>query len=254
MTQIPAIEIHDLTVSFDKRPVLWNVDVSLPAGEMIGVMGPNGAGKSTLIRAVMGLAPIESGWVKILGKPLSEQRRLVGYVPQRESVDWDFPVTVADVVLMGTYARCGWFGRPGAREREIAAESLARCDLSDLSQRQISELSGGQRQRVFLSRALAQQADVYLLDEPFVGIDAVTQSQIVELLQSLRAAGKTIVVVHHDLQTASEYFTRVLLLNLRLIAFGTPDEVLTRERLRQAYGGRMSILADAADLWAESRR
>jgi len=242
-----AIEIHDLTVSYDKKPVLWNIDVALPEGQIIGVIGPNGAGKSTLIKAVMGLLPVESGWVRIFGEPLARQRKNVGYVPQRESVDWDFPVTVRDVVLMGTYGRLGLFRRPGRAERELAERCLAQVGLAEFAGRQIANLSGGQRQRVFLARALAQESRIYLMDEPFAGVDAATEGAIIELLRSMRRAGKTVLVVHHDLQTAPDYFDSILLLNMRLVAFGPTPSVFTAELLQKTYGGKLTILSEAAD-------
>lgn len=250
----PPIEIHDLTVSYDKRPVLWNIDVTLPEGEIIGVIGPNGAGKSTLIKAVLGLIPADSGWVRIYGEPLSQQRNTVGYVPQRESVDWDFPVTVRDVVLMGTYGRLGLFRRPGAKERECCDRCLDQVGMTAYGDRQISNLSGGQRQRVFLARALAQQSRIYLLDEPFVGVDAATEAAIIELLRSMKREGRTLLVVHHDLQTVPEYFDSLLMLNMRLVAFGPTREVFTETLLQKTYGGRLTILSEAAEQVAGTRR
>src|SRR6266571_5320939 len=197
---VPPVEVHDLTVSYDKKPVLWNIDVAIPEGQIIGIIGPNGAGKSTLIKAIMGLIPAESGWVKIYGESLARQRRLVGYVPQRESVDWDFPVTVRDVVLMGTYGRLGLFRRPGRAERELCDCCLEQVGMTQFAGRQIANLSGGQRQRVFLARALAQDSQIYLMDEPFAGVDAATEAAIIELLRSLKEQKRTLLVVHHDLQ------------------------------------------------------
>lgn len=254
MSGPPPVEVHDLTVSYDKKPVLWNIDVSIPEGQIIGIIGPNGAGKSTLIKAVMGLMPADSGWVKIYGEPLARQRRLVGYVPQRESVDWDFPVTVRDVVLMGTYGRLGLFRRPGKAERELCDRCLAQVGMAAYADRQIANLSGGQRQRVFLARALAQESRIYLMDEPFVGVDAATESAIIELLRNLKDQGRTLLVVHHDLQTAPEYFDSILLLNMRLVAFGPTQEMFTTELLQKTYGGRLTILAEAAEQVAGTRR
>jgi manganese/zinc/iron transport system ATP- binding protein len=250
----PPVEVHDLTVSYDKRPVLWNVDVSFPEGQIIGIIGPNGAGKSTLIKAIMGLLPCESGWVRIYGESLARRRRDVGYVPQRESVDWDFPVTVRDVVLMGTYGRLGLFRRPGRAERELCEKCLDQVGLTALGDRQISNLSGGQRQRVFLARALAQDCRIYLMDEPFVGVDAATEQAIIELLRSMQQQGRTLLVVHHDLQTAPEYFDSILMLNLRLVAFGPTRDVFTASLLQKTYGGRLTILAEAAEQVAGTRR
>jgi manganese/zinc/iron transport system ATP- binding protein len=238
----PAIEVTDLTVAYGDRPVLWDVDVTVPAGTLMAIVGPNGAGKTTLIKAILGLLPIAAGQVLIYGRPYSEQRHLVGYVPQRGSVDWDFPTSVLDVVTMGRYGALGWFRRPGRRERAAALEALEKVGMKDYAQRQISQLSGGQQQRTFLARALVQDAQVYFMDEPFQGVDATTERAIVTLLKDLRAAGKTVVVVHHDLQTVSEYFDWVTLLNVRRIASGPVAEVFTEENLRLAYGGRVGFL------------
>jgi len=242
-----AFEIHDMTVAYHRRPVLWDIDLTLPEGKLVGIVGPNGAGKTTLIKAALGLVPLASGKVEIYGKSYREQRHLVGYVPQRESVDWDFPVTVRDVVLMGTYGRLGWFRRPGRAERDIADRCLEQVGMTALANRQIRQLSGGQQQRVFLARALAQDAQIYFLDEPFSGVDAATEAAIVELLQTLRASGKTVLLVHHDIQTVREYFDYVILLNMRLIACGPVDTTFTNENLHKTYGGRLTILDEAAE-------
>jgi manganese/zinc/iron transport system ATP- binding protein len=240
------LEVHDLTVAYQRRSVLWGVDVTIGAGQLVGLIGPNGAGKSTLIRACMGLLPPVSGYVRLFGKPLAETLHRVGYVPQRESVDWDFPVTVEDVVAMGRYGRAGLFRRLSKADRERIAESLDRVQMLPYARRQIGNLSGGQQQRVFLARALAQDADLYFMDEPFVGVDAATEAAIIELLRSLRERGRTIIVVHHDLPTAKSYFDHLLLLNLRVIAYGPTEEVFTAELLQRTYGGRLNILADVA--------
>src|SRR3990172_7855805 len=214
---------------------------------MIGIVGPNGAGKSTLIKAVLGLVPLASGKVEIYGRPYQQQRRLVGYVPQRESVDWDFPVTALDVVMMGTYGRLGWFRRPGLAERRDAERCLDQVGMANLANRQIRQLSGGQQQRVFLARALAQDAQIYFMDEPFAGVDAATEQAIVALLQNLRAGGKTVLVVHHELQTVRDYFDHVILLNMRLVAAGPTASTFTRQNLQKTYGGRLTILDQAAE-------
>jgi manganese/zinc/iron transport system ATP- binding protein len=242
-----ALEIHDMTVAYHRRPVLWDVDLAVPEGKLVGIVGPNGAGKTTLIKAALGLVPLASGKVEIYGKPYREQRHLVGYVPQRESVDWDFPVTVRDVVLMGAYGRLGWFRRPGRNERETADRCLDQVGMRSFARRQIRQLSGGQQQRVFLARALAEEAKVYFLDEPFAGVDAATEQAIVTLLQALRSAGKTVFVVHHDLQTVREYFDYVILLNMRLVACGPVGETFTNENLQKTYGGRLTLLDEAAE-------
>ena len=243
----PPVEVHDLTVAYHTRPVLWDVDLSLPDGKLIAVVGPNGAGKTTLLKAILGLVPISAGWIKVFGSPYAEKRESVAYIPQRTSVDWDFPTSALDVVLMGTYGRLGWFRRPGAAERERAMHCLQRVGISELARRQISQLSGGQQQRVFLARALAQDARLYLMDEPFAAVDATTERAIVQLLRELRDQGRTVVAVHHDLQSVPEYFDWVVLLNLRLIAAGSVREVFTQTNLQRTYGGQLKILAQAAD-------
>ncbi len=243
---IPALELHDLTVSYAKKPVLYGVDVQVPQGALVGIIGPNGAGKSTMIRAIMGLTPASSGWVQIFGESFEKNRHRVGYVPQREQVDWDFPVNVMDVVLMGRYGRRGWLRRVTKEDQKIAEESLDKVGMLPFRNRQIANLSGGQQQRVFLARALAQQSDLYLMDEPFAGVDATTERAIVTLLQELQSQGKTILVVHHDLTTAKEYFDHLLLLNMRLVTFGKTEDVFTVEQLQKTYGGRLTILSDVA--------
>ena len=241
------LEIHDLTVAYHKRPVLWGVDVEVPAGQLVGVIGPNGAGKSTLIKAAMGLVPVSSGWVKVFGRPVKDNLRRVGYVPQRESVDWDFPVSVMDVVLMGRYGHLGLFKRPRKEDREVARECLEKVKMLPYADRQISNLSGGQQQRVFLARALAQESDLYFMDEPFAGVDAATEAAIVTILQELKDQGKTLLVVHHDLPTAKTYFDSLLLLNMRVVAFGPTEEVFNYDLLQSTYGGRLTILSEVAD-------
>lgn len=244
----PPVEVHDLTVSYNNKPVLWDVDFSLPEASLLAIVGPNGAGKSTLIKVIMGLVEPVSGYALIYGKPLRQMRTRIAYVPQRETVDWNFPVSVFDVVLMGRYAHLSLFQRPKKRDKEIARQALEKVGLADFADRQIAQLSGGQQQRVFLARALAQEADVYFMDEPFAGVDASTEDHILELLRELRADGKTVIVVHHDLQTVSEYFEWVMLLNLRLVALGPTDSTLTQENLQKTYGGRLNILSQALEL------
>jgi manganese/zinc/iron transport system ATP- binding protein len=241
MNQI-AIEVTDLTVAYHEQPVLWDVDLQVPTGVLMAIVGPNGAGKSTLIKTILGLVRPAAGQVLIHGRPYAGQRRLVGYVPQRGSVDWDFPTNVLDVVMMGRYGALGWLRRPGRHERAAALEALDKVGMLTFANRQISQLSGGQQQRVFLARALVQDAQIYFMDEPFQGVDATTERAIVTLLQELRAAGKTVVVVHHDLQTVPEYFDWVAFLNVRLIASGPVDKVFTEAHLRQTYGGRIALL------------
>ncbi len=236
-----AIEVTDMTVAYGEKPVLWDVDLEVRKGVLMAIVGPNGAGKTTLIRAVLGLVKPAAGQALVHGRPYAAQRSLVAYVPQRGSVDWDFPTSVLDVVLMGRYGRIGWVRRPGKVDREAAREALAQVGMADLAGRQISQLSVGQQQRVFLARALVQHAEVYFMDEPFQGVDATTEKAIVELLRALREQGKTVVAVHHDLQTVPEYFDEVTLLNVRRIASGAVDEVFTEENLRRTYGGRAAL-------------
>jgi manganese/zinc/iron transport system ATP- binding protein len=241
------LEVHDLTVAYHRKPVLWGVDFAVPRGQLVGIVGPNGAGKSTLIKAAMGLLPLSSGWVKIFGQPVRKNFRRIGYMPQRESVDWDFPVSVMDVVLMGRYGRLGLLRRPRRADREIARACLEKVHMLPYADRQISNLSGGQQQRVFLARALAQESDLYFMDEPFAGVDAATETAIITLLHELRDKGKTLLVVHHDLPTARHYFDMLLLLNMRVVAFGPTEQVFTGELLQKTYGGRLTILSEVAE-------
>jgi len=246
-----AIEVHDLTVAYHTQPVLWDVDLELPEGQMIAIVGPNGAGKSTLLKAILGLVKPVTGWVKIFGAPYARRRSWVGYVPQRESVDWDFPTNALDVVTMGVYGSLGWLRRPGRRHRERALACLDKLGIRELASRQISQLSGGQQQRVFLARALAQEARLYLMDEPFAGVDATTEHAILTLLQELRASGRTVVAVHHDLQTVADYFDHVALLNMRLVAAGPVASTFTAKNLQRTYGGRLTVLTQAAEALLE---
>lgn len=240
---LPAVFVRDLTVAYDEKPVLWDIDFDVPEGTLTAIVGPNGAGKSTLIKAILGLVPIAAGTVRLLGEPYSHNRGKVGYVPQRGTVDWDFPTDALDVVTMGLYGSLGWFRRPGAREREKALECLDRVGMADFAKRQISQLSGGQQQRVFLARALAQDPRLYFMDEPLSGVDAATEQTVFEILRLLRSEGKTVVVVHHDLETVRETFDRTILLNVKLIASGPTKSVLVREALEAAYGGNLVKLA-----------
>jgi len=244
----PALEVHDLTVSYDKKPVLWGIDFSIPKGSLCGIIGPNGAGKSTLIKSITDLIAINSGYVKLFGQELNEVRKRISYVPQRESVDWDFPASVMDVVLMGRYANLGLFKSPRKADKDAAFKALELVGMESFSKRQISQLSGGQQQRVFLARALTQNADMYLLDEPFSGVDAATEKAIIGILKNLSAEGKTIMVVHHDLQSVENYFDWVLLLNLRLVASGPTKDVFTPALLEETYGGKLTLLSEVSEL------
>lgn len=239
----PAIEVRDLTVAYREKPVLWDIDLTVPNGILMAIVGPNGAGKTTMLKSIMGLLKVAAGQVLIFGDTYRKQRHRVAYVPQRGSVDWDFPASVLDVVLMGLYGKLGWFRRPGKKEKALAREALQQVGMEAFESRQISQLSGGQQQRVFLARALVQDADLYFMDEPFQGVDATTERTIIELLRVLRVQGKTVMVVHHDLQTVMEYFDYVMLLNVRSIASGPVEEVFTDENLRTTYGGRVGFLS-----------
>lgn len=231
-----AIEVNDLTVAYKYKPVLWDIDLKVPEGVLMAIVGPNGAGKSTLIKSILGIIQPVAGDIQIYNRPYEKQRDLVAYVPQRGSVDWDFPTTVFDIVLMGTYGQLGLFKKPGKKEKEKAEEALKKVGMHDFKNRQISQLSGGQQQRTFLARALVQEAKVYFMDEPFQGVDATTERAIIEILKELRKQGKTVVVVHHDLQTVPEYFDWVTFLNLKKIAAGSIEDVFNDENLTKTYG------------------
>ena len=241
------LSVRDVTVAYHRKPVLWNVTLDIPRGSLVGLVGPNGAGKSTLLKTVVDMVPRVSGQVLIFGQPYRQSRQRLAYVPQRESVDWDFPATALDVVLMGTYGQLGWFKRAGKSERERALAALAQMEIDHLATRQISQLSGGQQQRTFLARALVQQADLYLMDEPFAAVDAATEKAIVHLMRELQSQGKTIIVVHHDLHTVPEYFDFLVLLNLRLVAAGEMSQVLTKDNLQKTYGGKLTLLEEVGE-------
>lgn len=230
------IEVEDMTVAYEKKPVLWDIDLKIPKGVLMAIVGPNGAGKSTLIKAMLDLVKPISGKVLFNGADYHSQRRYIGYVPQRESVDWDFPTSVFDVVLMGTYGQIGWIKRPGRKEKEKALDAIKKVGMEEFIDRQISQLSGGQQQRVFLARALVQDADIYFMDEPLQGVDARTEKAIIRILKELRTNGKTVVVVHHDLQTVQEYFDWVTLLNTKIIKYGRVEEVFNEDNLKITYG------------------
>ena len=240
------LAVHDLTVAYHRKPVLWDVELNIPEGTLSGIVGPNGAGKSTLLKACLELIPKTSGEALIYGKSYENQRDLIAYVPQRESVDWDFPVSALDVVIMGTYRKLGWFKRVTKIQKQQALEALEKVGISHLAQRQISQLSGGQQQRVFLARALVQEAEIYFMDEPFAAVDAATEQAIIELLQELNTKGKTVLCVHHDLATVSRYFDYLVLLNMRVVASGPTSETFTRENLQKTYGGKLNLLDDVA--------
>lgn len=236
------IKVEDMTVAYSDKPVLWDVDLDIPKSVLMAIVGPNGAGKSTLIKAMLDLIKPVSGNVTFRGESYKEHRKHIGYVPQSESVDWDFPANVLDVVLMGRYGELGWFKRPGKKDKELALEALEKVGMKEFADRQISQLSGGQQQRIFLARALVQDADIYFMDEPFKGVDAKTEVAIVELLKELKNRGKTLIVVHHDLQTVEEYFDWVVLLNRQIIKVGPVEEVFTDENLNRTYRSTGQIL------------
>ncbi|MCO5218104.1 MAG: ABC transporter ATP-binding protein [Thermomicrobiales bacterium] len=240
-----AVTVHDLTVAYRDDPVLWDVDLSIPTGTLTAIIGPNGAGKSTLMKAILGLVPMAAGTVEIFGHTSELQRKLVGYVPQRGSVDWQFPTDALDVVTMGTYGQLGWIRRPGKAEKQRAMDALEQMGMADFAHRQISQLSGGQQQRVFLARALVQDAQLYFMDEPFVGVDARTEAAIIDLLKNLRDRGKTVVVVHHDLDSAPHYFDHVVLLNVQKIASGPMATTFTTENLERTYGAGKAMTREA---------
>lgn len=231
-----AVQVDDLTVAYNYKPVLWDVDLSVPEGVLMAIVGPNGAGKTTLIKAILGIIKPIAGSISIFGKPYDKQRKLVAYVPQKGSVDWDFPTTAFDVVLMGTYGSLGWIKRPGAKEKKLALECMEKVGMLPYRNRQISQLSGGQQQRVFLARALAQNASLYFMDEPFQGVDATTEVAIINILKELRKEGKTVIVVHHDLQTVPEYFDWVTFLNVKRIATGPVKDIFNDDNLTKTYG------------------
>ncbi|MDK2952595.1 MAG: manganese/zinc/iron transport system binding protein [Kosmotogales bacterium] len=239
-----VIEVNDLTVAYREKPVLWDIDLKIPRGVMMAVVGPNGAGKSTLIKALLEIINPIAGEVKFFGEPYRKARKRIGYVPQRESVDWDFPTTVLDVTLMGKYGYLGWIKRPTKKDKEEALEVLKKVGLTGFQNRQISQLSGGQQQRVFLARALMQDAEIYFMDEPFQGVDAKTEKAIINVLKEMKRKNKTLIVVHHDLQTIREYFDWITILNIRLVECGPVDKVYTVENLHKAYGSTLQLSLD----------
>ncbi|WP_040728148.1 metal ABC transporter ATP-binding protein [Thiomicrorhabdus sp. Kp2] len=244
---ISPLSVEHLSMRYHHKPVLTDVSFSIPEGKTIAIVGPNGAGKSTLLKGIMGLEPTIEGSVNFFGQPLEKKRLSTAYVPQREEIDWDFPINVMDVVLMGRHGHLKLWQRPGKIDKEIAEQALKDLQMWDFRDRQISQLSGGQQQRVFLARALAQQATLYLMDEPFAGVDVSTEKAIIELFKNLKAQGKTIICVHHDLNTVGEYFDWIIFINARLVAVGPVEEVLTKENLNKTYGGRLSLLNDLTE-------
>lgn len=243
----PYIQVTDLTVAYQRKPVLWEISLDIPKGALVGLVGPNGAGKSTLLKAMLNMVGRVSGEITLEGQPMLEQRERIAYVPQRESVDWDFPASVLDVVTMGLYRKIGWFMPVRKQHKQLALQALEQVGIADLANRQISQLSGGQQQRTFLARALVQNADLYLMDEPFAAVDAATEQSIVSVLRSIQSNGKTMLVVHHDLHTVPEYFDYLILLNVHAVAFGPMQSTFTPENLRKTYGGRLTLLDEVTE-------
>lgn len=243
---IPAIEVENLTVSFGARPALLDVTCTIDQGLLVGVIGPNGAGKSTLIKAILGFVKPDFGSVRILGADSEQAKGRVAYVPQRGAVDWDYPTTVHEVAMMGRYGHIPWWRDPGPEDRELVDQALEMVRMAEFRNRQIGQLSGGQQQRVFMARALAQGADILLLDEPFSGVDAATERAILDVLDRAKATGRTLVVVHHDLATAAEYFDRLILIKQRLYAYGRPEAVLNPELLSEVYEGTLRVFSGLA--------
>ncbi len=242
-----ACEVHDLKVSYEGKPVLWGIDFQIPSGVLAGIIGPNGSGKTTLLNTILGLKSPDRGHSQVFGKKIDKNRKRVSYVPQRDSVDWDFPASVFEVVLMGRYGQLGLFKRPKKVDKEITLNSIEKVGLTEFKDRQISELSGGQQQRVFIARSLAQEADLYFLDEPFAGVDAASEASIIKLMKRMVAEGKTLIVVHHDLNSVQDYFEYLVLLNLRMITSGRTQDVFTEENLSKTYGGQLTILSRIAE-------
>jgi manganese/zinc/iron transport system ATP- binding protein len=237
-----VVEIKDLTVAYQNQFVLQNIQLSIPKGNLVGIIGPNGAGKSTLLNAIMQLTPKIKGDIKILGDNLSNVRKQIAFIPQRDSVDWNFPISVLDLVLMGRYSKSAWFKNTTLTDKNIALNCLEKVKMYDLANKHISELSGGEKQRVFIARALAQEAEVYFFDEPLVGIDATSEREIMEILTNLKNEGKSIFVVHHDLQSSIDYFDWVIFINRKIVASGPISEVFNLNNLQNTYGEAFSVL------------
>ncbi|HEX2786695.1 MAG TPA: metal ABC transporter ATP-binding protein [Ignavibacteria bacterium] len=242
------ITVKNLTVTYNRKPAIKGINLRIGSGKIIGIIGPNGAGKSTLIKGILGFLPIDTGEVRIFGEPVQDVMKRVSYIPQKEQFDWDFPINVYDVVIMGRYPYLSTFGRPGTKDNEIAIKSLEKLEMIKYKDTQIRNLSGGQQQRIFLARALAQQSEIYFMDEPFVGVDAKTEAAIFKLIRELKDEGKTILIVHHDLSRIKDYFDELILINQTLVAAGPTDKVFTKENIEKTYGGRLTILEKATQL------
>ncbi len=244
----PAVEVRNLTAAYTQTPVLWDIDLEIPQGVLCGIIGTNGSGKSTLLKSIIGLHRADAGEVRVFGRKIEDVRHRVSYVPQRETVDWNFPVTVMDVALMGRYSSKNIFKRISQMDRKVALEALHQVNLVEYKDRHISQLSGGQQQRVFLARALAQQADLYIMDEPFAGVDAITEDAILKLMNQMKKDGKTVIIVHHDLQTAYEFFDYFVMLNTRLVAAAYKQEAFKDHNLRETFGSKLTILSKLSEM------
>ena len=248
MKKSPAVKVEHLNVNYEKTPALWDIDCEIPEGKLVGIIGPNGAGKSTFLKALLGMTSLSSGHIHFFGQPLAKVRQRIAYVPQRSSVDWDFPITAYEVVLMGRYGKLGLFKNPKEADKQAAMQALEKVGMLELKARQISQLSGGQQQRLFIARALLQDADIYLMDEPFAGVDMATEKALIVLMQEWKSKGKTLLVVHHDLSTVKSYFDWVILLNTCLVANGEVKDAFNSETIFRAYGKTSTLLTEAAKL------
>lgn len=246
-----AVSIKNLTVTYHKKPAIKGINLDIDEGAIIGIIGPNGAGKSTLIKAILGLLPADTGEIKIFGKDNSESLKRASYIPQKEQFDWDFPINVSEVVMMGRYPHISLFGRPSEKDEEIVSRMIDKVEMKNYEHTQIRNLSGGQQQRIFVARALAQESDIYFLDEPFVGVDAKTETAVFNLIKELKDNGKTILIVHHDLGKVKDYFDKLILINQTLIAYGNTDDVFTADIIQKTYGGRLTILQKVEQLMTD---
>ena len=245
------ISVKNLTVTYNKKPAIKGINLEIESSSIIGIVGPNGAGKSTLLKGILGLLPADTGEVKIFGKDIKDSLKRVSYIPQKEQFDWDFPINVSEVVMMGRYPYLSLFGSPKESDKQIVNRVLEKVEMKKYAHTQIRNLSGGQQQRIFLARALAQESDIYFLDEPFVGVDAKTETAIFNLIKELKSEGKTIMIVHHDLSKVEDYFDKIILINQILIAYGDTSKVFTPELLHRTYGGQLTILQKAEQLISE---
>lgn len=243
-----VIKVKNLTVTYNRKPAIKGINLNIQNGRIIGIIGPNGAGKSTLIKGILGFLPVDTGEVKVFGENVNQVLKKISYIPQKEQFDWDFPINVYDVVVMGRYPYLSLFGHPTQKDKKIVIDALEKVEMIKYKDTQIRNLSGGQQQRIFLARALAQESEIYFMDEPFVGVDAKTEKSIFEIIKELKESGKTILIVHHDLSRIKEYFDEVILINQTLIAYGNTKKVFTKENIEKTYGGQLTILQKANQL------